>query len=198
MPNKRHSELECFILGLIWRAGPCTPYEVRRLLSDSPSTQWSASAGAIYPLVQRLERAGLLKSRSDRTGRRRSRLYSVTPRGTRTLRQWVGPPLAPEAVTVSHDPLRSRARFLDVLPAADRLAWAAAAGAALDEVDRRIDRWHALYAAVDDPIAPLMTASGRLDVGGRREWLQEVTKAIGIAAEPARGGEPGSGSAGIR
>ena len=65
---RRRSELECFVMGLVWQFGPVSPYEIRRHMQESPSTQWSASAGAIYPLLTRLHKEGLLKARDSATG----------------------------------------------------------------------------------------------------------------------------------
>jgi DNA-binding PadR family transcriptional regulator len=177
-PVRQMSELECFALGLVWRYGPCTPYTIRRRLMDSPSTQWSGSAGAIYPLLQRLEGQKLVRSRAAATGERRSRQYRVTPRGMEALRKWVGPPLAAEAVTVSYDPLRSRIRFVDILPAADRRVWLAAARKALEEVLERVRHWEALHAADDEPLAAILTRSGELDVQARLRWLAEAERVV--------------------
>src|ERR1043165_3427673 len=161
----RSSELEGFVLGLVWKLGPCSPYDVRRSLLESPSTQWSASAGAIYPLLRRLERSGLVRSKAKRTGKRERREYEVTAKGLGALRAWVGPPLAEEAVTVAHDPLRSRARFLGGLSKKERDAWIAAARAVLDEVERRVMEWERKFGS--EPGASEMTASGELDVRSR-------------------------------
>jgi DNA-binding PadR family transcriptional regulator len=166
----KRSELEGFVLGLVWQLGPCSPYDVRRHMQESPSTQWSASAGAIYPLLRRLERSGLVASRAQRTGMRERREYRITPRGLRALREWVGPPLATDAVTVAHDPLRSRARFLKALTPREQESWIAAAREALDEVERRVRVWS--EERRDDEAAAIMTLSGELDVKSRREWLK--------------------------
>lgn len=168
------SELEGFVLGLIWRLGRCSPYELRRHMQASPSSQWSGSAGAIYPLIRRLEGHGLVRSKAQNTGKRERREYELTAHGFAALRSWVGPPLAEEAVTVAHDPLRSRARFLDVLSPGERKAWIAAARAALDEVERRVREWDTEFG--DERGAAVMTASGELDVQSRREWLDVVEK----------------------
>lgn len=184
-PAPRLSELECFVLGLIWQTGPASAYDIRRRVSESPSTQWSASAGAIYPLVQRLHRRRLLSARGETTGRRARRTYSITPAGLRALRAWIGPPLAREAITVAYDPLRSRARFLAALPPEDRLAWVDAARAALDQVAEKVRAWDAAHAA--DPFAALITRNGELDVQSRARWLDELARALapGKPAGPA-------------
>lgn len=181
MPRKAksdagRSELESFVLGLVWQLGPCSPYELRAHMARSPSTQWSASAGAIYPLVRRLEASALLVSATARTGQRKRREYRITPAGVRALRKWIGPPLS-DVVTVAHDPLRTRARFLALLTPAQRLAWLEAARKALDQVEAQVQAWHRELADPADPFASCMTRSGELDVAGRRQWLQAVRKA---------------------
>jgi len=182
MPARRRSELEGFVLGLAWQLGPASPYEVRRHMLESPSTQWSGSAGAIYPLMRRLERAGLLASHAERSGKRRRRVYAITPKGLQALRAWVGPPLAKEAVTVAHDPIRSRARFLAALTPARRREWLNAARAALDEVERMVREWSARHGDAREGevsrAAGLMTRSGEIDVESRRRWVEEVGKAF--------------------
>lgn len=194
MPQRRLSELESFVLGLVWRHGPLTAYEIRRLLAQSPSTQWTASAGSIYPLVARLERSRHLKSALERNGRRSRRNYALTPLGHAALQSWIGPPLDEQAITVTHDPLRSRARFLAALTPSQRRRWVDAALEALVEVERRVDAWHALHASAGDPFAALVTRHGQLDLAFRRAWLREVRAAgSGAVSRPAsarRGAQP--------
>ena len=177
MAIKRRSELECFVLGLVWQLGPVSPYDIRRHMQGSPSTQWSASAGAIYPLMRRLQRAGLLLSEAKRDGKRRRREYRITSKGLGVLRAWIGPPIGSEAVTVAHDPLRSRARFLEALPDADRRAWFVAARAVLDEVERRVNAWAEAEPAPSRS-ARVMNKSGELDVKSRRAWLDEAAEVM--------------------
>lgn len=170
----RLSELECFVLGLAWQHGPCSPYDIRRRMADSPSTQWSGSAGAIYPLMRKLERLGMLKGRAERTGNRRRREYGITDRGRQALRAWIGPPLPGEAVSVGYDPLRSRARFLSVLTPEQRRRWLCDAEAALEEVEHRVQRWQATYGGNTDPMLRLLTRHGEMEVAFRRAWLSEL------------------------
>lgn len=178
MAKRRYSELECFVLGLVWQLGPCSAYDVRRHMTRSPSTQWSASAGAIYPLVRRLQRRGLLSGKAERNGRRARRVYAITPAGLKALRAWIGPPLAAEAVTVAYDPLRSRARFLGALSKEQRAAWAEAARAALDEVEQRVRAWDEAYSGTGDAFSALLTRSGHLDLESRRRWIEEITRSL--------------------
>lgn len=166
------------MLGLVWEMGPCSPYRLRRAMADSPSTQWSASAGAIYPLIRRLERGKLVASSTAGTGNRPGREYRVTPAGRAALKAWVGPPLPPEAITVVYDPLRSRARFVGLLTPAQRRAWLRSAHAALDTLAERVEAWHAANSG-KVPAADILTAHGRTDVRARRSWLKDAEKHVG-------------------
>ena len=179
---KRRSELESFVLGLVWQTGPCSAYEIRRQMRASPSSQWSASAGAIYPLIRRLERAGLVAARERATGKRRRREYRATAAGVRALKAWIGPPLAKEAVTVAHDPLRTRARFLGVLTARERRAWVRGALAALREVEKKVRAWEEEYGGLG--AAGLLSRYGEMDVEMRRRWLREVSVSRSHPSQP--------------
>lgn len=172
------SELECFTLGLVWQIGPCTPYAIRKRMLDSPSTQWSGSAGTIYPLMRRLKKSGLLRVKQEATGRRKREVYAVTPAGLEAIRQWIGPPLSEEAITVTHDPLRSRLRFLGVLTHRQQVAWLKAAIEGLGEVERRVKEWEELYTG-DDKFLRLVARTGELDVESRRQWLREALVRLG-------------------
>jgi len=119
MPRSRPlTELEGTVMGVLAARQPCTPYLVRREFLESPSPHWSGSAGAIYPLVVRLERAGLVRSEPHATGSRRSRRYRLTPAGRRSLARWMGPPVDDLVVSVPPDPLRARIALLTLFPPA--------------------------------------------------------------------------------
>lgn len=179
VPQRSRSELESFVLGLAWQHGPCSSYQIRRILMDSPSRQWSGSAGAIYPLVRRLEQDGLLSGTARAGSAGGGRAYSITAKGRAALRRWIGPPIDPEAWTVTSDPLRSRLRFLAALAPAERTAWVRAAESALDEVASSVELWTRTYASGGDPLLALVARHGELDVAFRRAWLKEVAEAIG-------------------
>jgi DNA-binding PadR family transcriptional regulator len=175
--SRELSELECFTLGLVWQIGPCTPYVIRKRMLDSPSTQWSGSAGTIYPLMRRLKRSGLLCVKQEATGRRKHETYSITPAGLKELKAWIGPPMGEEAKTVTHDPLRARVRFLGALTRRQQLAWLNAAMDLLKEVERRVKEWEDLYTH-DDEFLQLVGRTGELDVQSRRKWVREAIERV--------------------
>ena len=73
------TDLETFVLGVVWLRGPCTAYVVRRELRASP--------GAVYPALKRLDEDGLIRSRAQSWGERGKQELSITPRGIEALRR---------------------------------------------------------------------------------------------------------------
>lgn len=177
------SELEGVVLGIAHRDGPCTAYEIRRLLAVSPSTQWSGSAGAVYPSVRKLSRLGLLRTVAHPVRAKGTR-YIATPKGVDALRAWIGPPFDDVVRTVAHDPLRSRAALLGVLTAAERRAWVAAALALLDDVEAMVSQW--ADARAGDPASDLLSVAGRTDVAARRAWLRKAIQILDHDTQPPR------------
>ena len=116
------SELEHVVLGVVGMEQPCTAYTVRQVFRKSPSSHWSGSAGAIYPLVRRLEKQRLLRSTARRGDRRSARLYRLTNQGQTELRAWLRPPLPDASALMDLDPLRVRIRFLGALREKERRA----------------------------------------------------------------------------
>src|SRR5690348_10028070 len=102
MPKRGPSELECVVLGVVWKFGPCTPHAIRTHFTTGQSTRFTASAGAIYPLVSRLERRGWLQSRRDARGRQARRVYTLAPAGLVQLQRWLGPPFGDADVAALH------------------------------------------------------------------------------------------------
>ena len=116
--RKELTELEQCVVGVVWRDGPMTAYEIALMFSTSLSSYWSGSAGAIYPLVERLRKRGLLQASKGARGRTRRTLFTTTQRGVEALRSWIAPPLPLPAGAPSFDPIRTRLFFIEVLPKA--------------------------------------------------------------------------------
>ena len=125
------SELEGVVLGHLWKRGPCTTYSIRKELLQSPSSHWSASSGAIYPLLARFEERGLVRSRKAMRKNRAGWRYALTAAGRKRFLAWLGPPLAGEIVSIAADPLRTRVYFLGALSGQERAAFLASARAVL-------------------------------------------------------------------
>lgn len=172
------SDLEMTVLGVVWKRQPCTRYAVTREFADSPSSHWRGGEGSIYPLMRRLEAAGLLESKPVKTGRRRSRLYSITSIGQRTLRDWLRPPMAEENAAITFDPIRTRMFFLGVLPEAERCAFLADAEEKLRHQVRVVQAEIDHYQAVGDKFSAFAFAGARKVVLARMKWVREIRQTI--------------------
>jgi DNA-binding PadR family transcriptional regulator len=123
MAGDKLSEIEACVLALISVDGPATPYAIRRVFLDSPNPQWSGSAGTIYPLIERLLRRKLIRSRVCLTGKRRGYQISLTSAGSRALKLWFSLPIPDWVAGVPPDPLRTRVRFLGAISTKQRQAF---------------------------------------------------------------------------
>jgi DNA-binding PadR family transcriptional regulator len=172
------SELEGAVLGVLWTEGPCTAYAVRKTFQSSPSPQWSGSAGAIYPLVRRLQAKGFAGSRAQPGDRRGGRLYSLTSRGLKALQSWMAPPLSEDVTGVPMDPLRTRLEFLGALTPGMRRAFVKDARLKLEEhiaatrADCRATR------GKKDPARHLVARGALIMLLARKDWLKEVSRSL--------------------
>ena len=170
------TELEAITLGCVASQGPITAYQVRQQFLRSPSARFSGSAGAIYPLLKRLEKRAFVTSRKAPTGKRPAREYSITHAGRAALRAWLRTSLEPTEV-VADDPLRTRMLFLDQLSPAARLEW-------LDQAEQAVRDQAELIAnyekedAFDTPFAKLATENARRLNRARLAWLAHARERI--------------------
>jgi DNA-binding PadR family transcriptional regulator len=181
------TELEGCVLGVLHVLEPCTAYSVRREFLDSPSPYWSGSAGAIYPLIERLRRRGLMRASTQTTGRRKSRLLGLTPAGRAALRAWLRPPLPDVVIGVPSDPLRTRLGFLSVLPARERRALLADAVRRMATHLRTIDADVVRLRRERDLFGLLVARGAQAALRARQAWLKEVVRALASRGE-RRGG----------
>jgi DNA-binding PadR family transcriptional regulator len=148
------------------------------MLLDSPSSHWSGSAGAIYPLLARFEGRGFVTSRKSMRGDRAGWLYALKAAGRKRFLEWIGPPLADEVVTIAADPLRTRVHYLSALPARRRAAFLSAARAALE---RHMEQ---LVPIADMDEFDLLALDGGIRLTRARiQWLEQVSRAL---AKPMR------------
>ncbi len=179
MMSNRISELEGAVLGLIW-ANPGTPYQIRLVLQRSPNPSWSGSAGAMYPLFKRLGGRGFLSARRIKTGKRQGNVYSITKEGMRALRDWMVPPFLGTTIGVPIDALRTRARFLAVLPHEERKCFLANAIAKLREHMTTI-RADCRKRKMAGDVFSYFTARGALLIcGARLQWMVEMWNEIAV------------------
>lgn len=167
-PHRGLTELESCVLAVIWRRGPCSAYVIRREFAGATSHYWSSSAGSIYPVTERLEALGLVASEATGDGRG-SRNLTVTSEGLAAIRAWLA--TLPHA-SAPPDPIRTRAYFLDALPAAARASFLrrarAETRAVLAEIETR------LVGEYSEAMERLADEGAALALGARIAWLDAV------------------------
>lgn len=80
------------LLGAVDRGGPCTPYDLKRLMAESMGPLLELAHSQVYEEAGRLAKAGLLDEAQEGTGRRRL-TYRITDEGRRELQRWLRVPV---------------------------------------------------------------------------------------------------------
>ena len=188
MKAQRLTELEGCVLGEISEKGSCTAYALRQAFLRSLTPFWSGSAGAIYPLIRRLEKRGLIWAEAHKTGRRPSKLFQLTAKGLAALRGWLQPPLPPESVGVPMDPLRSRLRFLKILTVEQRADFVAATVKETQASLEHLEREGMERAGTEGHFYRLILAGAIAMMQSRIDWLRTISRQLHVheLAEPTR------------
>jgi DNA-binding PadR family transcriptional regulator len=190
MAKRRASltELEGCVLGTIAVRGPCTPYAIRREFQKSPSQHWSASAGAVYPLVLRLRHRGLLRIAQQSRDGRNGRLYALTAVGRRALREWIRPPFSSFTISVPPDPLRTRLGFFSVLTPGERRMFVTQARTQTKAHLLEVKRYTKRMESGGEVFEHLVSRGAQRMVEARLMWLAELRRAIPRTSDdPCRG-----------
>lgn len=109
------SHLAYVVLGVVSVEQPCTSYRVMMAFKSSTSTYFSGSAGALYPLLLRLEKSGFVTSKKNYRTKRISRDYLITPKGRKELKRWIEEPQVDRDGAFTIDLLRARVQFLELV-----------------------------------------------------------------------------------
>ena len=170
----RLTDLELTVLGIVWKKAPCTAYAIMREFASSPSSYYRGSAGAIYPLVQRLAERGQLLCSDEMQGRRPRRTYRISRTGLATLRRWLTPPLPDQAAAITFDPLRTRTYFLGALSAKQRRAFIREAEKKLGEQSEVVRAECQRYRRHGDEFSALAMEGALQVVQARITWMQDM------------------------
>jgi len=174
--TKKLTELEGAALGIIWLNSPCTPYQVRKVFERSPSPHWTGSAGAIYPMIRKLELAWLITSQRHKVGRRIGRRYSMTPAGSRALQKWLQRAITEKTIGVPLDALRTRIRFFAALPPSARMKLIGKIEKQLAKHIKTVRAECRRRRISGDIFSYLAMRGALLALQARRVWLQEVRR----------------------
>lgn len=72
------------------RGGPKHGYQIALDVEEDSNGLFRFRHGTLYPILHRLEEEGLIHGSWSRTGRRRKKVYALTPAGTRHLQGRTG------------------------------------------------------------------------------------------------------------
>jgi DNA-binding PadR family transcriptional regulator len=178
-PMAQPTELELLILGIVAKFGPLTPYAVRRHFAESPNPAFSSSAGTIYPAMERLEAAGLLRSRAAARGQQARRTYATTAAGRRAHEAWLFEELDDAVFAPPPDPLRFRLYFLGLLPRAAQRRFLDTALARLEAELPRQRRYAEGYAPEGPTLYSRLASEGMVELTqARLRWLTRVRREL--------------------
>lgn len=133
--NKTPSALSLAILGII-SLEPVSGYDIRKIFRATPMGHFSASPGAIYPALKRLEQNGLINGHIEKKNTLRpKRTYSLTEKGCKTLEKILAQPVTREDIVWRLEEMMLRFAFIgDVLGRNQSLRF-------LDELASQIDEY---------------------------------------------------------
>jgi DNA-binding PadR family transcriptional regulator len=115
MPQRPPTLFEFALLGLI-SDKPGSGYDLMNVFTETPLNRYSASPGAIYPALKRLQKRGLIEVHDRTEGRGRPRTaYRISESGTDILREWIGRDITPNDVSRSSHELMLRFVFSERL-----------------------------------------------------------------------------------
>ena len=107
--NPQPTVLELALMGLVHQQ-PRSGYALSKLFATTPMGHYSASPGAIYPALKRLEKRGFLEgSVENRESLRPRRVYHPTSAGLEALTSWLASPV--KRHNVIHDMPELMLRF---------------------------------------------------------------------------------------
>ncbi len=108
------TKLEAILMGLLAERNR-TGYELLKVISASPSFGVRATAGSVYPALQRLVKAGLILAADASSGARPASSYRLTQKGESALEGWLREPVAVGTAEETED-LLLRLLFSDRMP----------------------------------------------------------------------------------
>jgi DNA-binding PadR family transcriptional regulator len=186
MAERDLTTLEHIVLGLIAEE-PQSGYSIISAL-ESGSHRWSASPGAIYPILKRLEKQDCIVGELELVYETRPRkMYTLTDLGGDLLDQWLRAPIPWNEVLDERDIVLIKFLFMEKrLPRADVIAW-------LDEYERLTNAFDPNSRIFHDTFAggmptlhqQLIHEATMLELNMQRTWIQMARRRL--QAETERG-----------
>lgn len=186
--------LEHILLGML--RTPASGYDLKAEFAASISHFWAAELSQIYPMLQRLEKRGLLSSKTEPSDRGPPRkVYALTGAGRAELRSWLQRPPRIDAERIEW---LAQLWFMDELADADRaLTFLSALRgelalrlAALEQIEthwRNEDPRYPDDLPDQEFFMQLTLASGLKKARARVEWADECIERLKARADRKKG-----------
>ncbi len=164
--------LEYVVLGLI-SIEPQSGYSIITAFDREVYRRWSASPGAIYPMLKRLEKRGIIAGELEETYRTRPRrMYSLTPQGEQLLDEWLRARPSKPDVTEERDITLLRFLFAEKrLRREEVLDWLTALEAALHEYELMFYAQRNPESSDWSPHQQLVVEAMILEINLQRAWV---------------------------
>lgn len=181
------STLDVAILGLL-RMRPMSGYALRKVFATTPLGIYSSSPGAIYPVLKKLARLGLITG-SVHAGktRRPTETFSLTPEGAGDLRHALAAPITLDDVARRMPELMLRFAMMEAALSRPKIL------AALADLERQVrshigslKEFHEKNADRLSPFGRLIFESGIADYENRALWARRARARL-QSARPKKG-----------
>lgn len=160
---------ESHVLALVHKWQPTTAYFVRKMLPRSIASTFSDSPGSIYPVIERLKRAGYIEATLSVDDARSTEHLTCTEVGDGAVREWILRQSPSD--DLPEDPWRTRAIFAEVLTTPERLAWLTALRDRAEAQRTEIERQKELSVDVAHSDA---LEHARLAIEARSVWIERL------------------------
>lgn len=168
MGTEKHrlTDNEGILIALVYRIQPTTSYQLVRIYSDSPISNFNASKGKIYPIIERLVELGLISKRRRKGDLRGTEEIQCTAAGRRAVKRWV------QEIKPSHllldDPLRTKVQSFELLTPLEREDWVLRAKA---ELHLKLEEVDSYGRDVEVPFQSFVHDNAIRSLRARMDWL---------------------------
>ena len=168
MPAGKHelNDNEGTLLALILRIQPATAYQLIKIYSESPVSNFKTGKGKVYPLISRLETLNYVSKSKVLADRRGTEVLRCTVGGKQALKQWL------LQIRQDHllleDPLRTKLQSFDLLSGSERIEWVIRAKI---ELHRKLAELDAYRDEVAVPYKDFVHDNAVRSVRARLDWL---------------------------
>lgn len=163
------SDNEGTLLSLVLRIQPTTSYQIIKIYSDSPVSNFNTSKGKIYPLINRLEQAGLIAKRRIDSDKRRTEELTCTAAGKKAVKEWILKIRAEHLLL--DDPLRTKVQSFELLTPEERAQWILDVK---EDLHRKLEEVEDYGRSVDVPFKEFVHDNAVRSLRARIDWLDRM------------------------